>query len=105
MIGSYPRRTRAKGFPISPTEAENEEFINGIGDHWGTTYSLDIRAPWMRNNERFGAWRAKFQRMSTSPVAAGGVAAIRHSARPHRPQQAKSSLSGHAALPYGARAN
>ena len=70
MIGSYPRRSRTDGFPIGPSEAELEEFIKGIGEHWGTTYALDIRAPSMRHDQRFGAWWAKFLRMSTSPAAA-----------------------------------
>ena len=70
MIGSFPRRSRTEGFPIGPSEAELEEFIKGIGEHWGTTYALDIRAPSMRHDDRFGAWWAKFLRMSTSPAAA-----------------------------------
>ena len=70
MIGSYPRRSRTEGFPISPSEAELEAFIKGIGEHWGTTYALDARAPSMRHDERFRAWWAKFLRMSTSPAAA-----------------------------------
>jgi len=70
MIGSYPRRYRVEGFPIGPTEAENEAFIKGIGEHWGTTYALDIRAPSMIHDQRFCAWWAKFLRSSCSPTAA-----------------------------------
>ncbi len=55
MIGSYPRRTRTEDFPIGLTEAELEAMIEGIADHWGTTYLLDVRAPSMRDDERFRA--------------------------------------------------
>jgi len=70
MIGGYARRIRDTSYPWGPTEAEREQFLNEIRDHWGGPIGLEERAPSMAADPDFRRWWATYLRMSASPAAA-----------------------------------
>jgi pimeloyl-ACP methyl ester carboxylesterase len=70
MIGGYARRIHDTSYPWGPTEAQREEFLEEIRDHWGGPIGLEERAPSMAEDPDFRRWWATYLRMSASPAAA-----------------------------------
>jgi pimeloyl-ACP methyl ester carboxylesterase/DNA-binding winged helix-turn-helix (wHTH) protein len=70
MIGSYARRLRTEGYPWGPTQAEHEEFLEEIRQHWGGPVGLEKRGPSVANDPAFRDWWAAYLRRGASPSAA-----------------------------------
>jgi pimeloyl-ACP methyl ester carboxylesterase len=70
MIGSYAKRLRDSTYPWGPTEAEREEFLQEIQEHWGSPVGLNERAPSLASDPDFSRWWATYLRMAASPAAA-----------------------------------
>jgi pimeloyl-ACP methyl ester carboxylesterase/DNA-binding winged helix-turn-helix (wHTH) protein len=70
LIGSYAKRIRDDSYPWGPTEAEREDFLDEIRDHWGGPVGLEERAPSMASDAHFRQWWAAYLRTAASPTAA-----------------------------------
>jgi pimeloyl-ACP methyl ester carboxylesterase/DNA-binding winged helix-turn-helix (wHTH) protein len=70
MIGSYAKRLRDATYPWGPTEAQREEFLEEIQEHWGGPIGLKERAPSLASDPDFSRWWATYLRMAASPAAA-----------------------------------
>jgi pimeloyl-ACP methyl ester carboxylesterase len=70
MIGAYAKRIRDASYPWGPNEAEREQFLEEIQEHWGGPVGLEQRAPSMVSNPQFRNWWAAYLRTAASPGAA-----------------------------------
>jgi len=76
MHGSYPRRTRAPGYPWGQSEEDSRAWIDRMRRDWGGPVGLDERAPSMAGDNRFRQWWARMLRMSASPAAVSALATM-----------------------------
>ena len=76
MHGSYPRRTRAPGYPWGLSEEDSRAWIDRMRRDWGGPVGLDERAPSMAGDNRFRQWWARMLRMSASPAAVSALATM-----------------------------
>jgi class 3 adenylate cyclase/pimeloyl-ACP methyl ester carboxylesterase len=60
---------RDDDYPIGMPDDTIERVSQYVSKHWGTSKLLELSAPSMTNNKRFGKWFAKYQRMSSTPSA------------------------------------
>ncbi len=83
FAATYPERTRAlvtvgifarwvwsPDYPWAPTPERREHFLRAIREGWGGLVDLEMLAPSVAHDERFGRWWATYLRLSASPAAA-----------------------------------
>ncbi len=70
MVGAYPRRLAAPGYPWGTTAEARARFIEHCWRDWGTDVLIEARAPSLAHDKRFRTWWSTYLRMSASPGAA-----------------------------------
>jgi class 3 adenylate cyclase len=84
LIGSYARRLAADDYPWGAAPADYEAFLEDIEGNWGGPVGLEVQAPSVADDARFGTWWATYLRTSASPGAAlaltrmNGLIDVRH---------------------------
>ena len=70
MIGAYARWMWSADHPWGCRAEDYPRIVERIRREWGGPIGIDRRAPSLAHDATFGAWWARFLRMSASPTAA-----------------------------------
>jgi class 3 adenylate cyclase len=73
MYASMVRATAAPGYDWTHTLAERRAMSEALAESWGDTSSIETFAPGSVDDQAFGAWFTRMQRLAASP---GSVRAV-----------------------------
>lgn len=67
LLNSFARFLRDKDYEIGLALGSEEKLMEAYSKNWGTAGFLQVTAPSMMHDQRFGQWFARYQRLSMSP--------------------------------------
>jgi class 3 adenylate cyclase len=71
LFNAYARFVRGGGYPSGLPPEMRDRYVDLVRRSWGTSATLDVLAPSMKDNERWCRWFLRSQRLGTSGADAG----------------------------------
>ena len=73
LMGAWARAFQSPDYPWGFDPVEFQEWLEEIKEGWGTAQSVLSSAPSLADDDAFGQWYARFNRLAASPGAVAGL--------------------------------